>query len=264
MNDVKPLFPWMGGKRRLAQSLLPLFPEHTCYVEPFCGGAALFFMKRPSEAEVINDINGDIVNLFRVVKNHAEELARQFAWTLPSREVFRRLQLTNPETLTDIQRAARFLYLQKMAFGGKAVGQAFGTSTTTPPKLNAERLLQDLKAACDRLANVTIERLNWEECVRRYDRPDTFFYCDPPYWETEGYGVDFPLDAYERLAKTAREIQGKMMISVNDHPAMRETFFGLQMEPVRIGYSLAGGKRSQRKFGELVIRNWKESQLFII
>ena len=73
----KPLIPWIGGKRKLAPFLLPLFPNHTnhtCYVEPFCGAAALFFMKEPSEVEVLNDINSDLVNLYRVVKYHLEEL----------------------------------------------------------------------------------------------------------------------------------------------------------------------------------------------
>jgi len=81
---TKPFFPWIGGKRRLIKHILPLFPEHTTYVEPFCGGAALFFAKPPSEAEVINDINSELVNLYRVVKNHLDELVRQFRWDLVS------------------------------------------------------------------------------------------------------------------------------------------------------------------------------------
>ncbi|KAB0545407.1 DNA adenine methylase, partial [Pantoea stewartii] len=74
------IIPWVGGKRKLAKHLLPLFPAHTCYVEPFCGGAALFFMKEQSKAEVLNDINGDIVNLYRVIQNHLEEFIKQFKW----------------------------------------------------------------------------------------------------------------------------------------------------------------------------------------
>ncbi|EHU01950.1 putative methyltransferase [Pantoea stewartii subsp. stewartii DC283] len=82
------IIPWVGGKRKLAKHLLPLFPAHTCYVEPFCGGAALFFMKEQSKAEVLNDINGDIVNLYRVIQNHLEEFIKQFKWALTSREMF--------------------------------------------------------------------------------------------------------------------------------------------------------------------------------
>ncbi|RAP64139.1 D12 class N6 adenine-specific DNA methyltransferase family protein, partial [Candidatus Erwinia dacicola] len=90
-----------------------MFPEHTCYVEPFCGGAALFFMKSPCKAEVLNDINGDIVNLYRVIQHHLEEFIKQFKWALTSRQIFQWLKDTPAETLTDIQRAARFYYLQK-------------------------------------------------------------------------------------------------------------------------------------------------------
>lgn len=101
-----PIVPWIGGKRRLAKHILPLFPAHTCYVEPFCGAAALYFLKTPSKTEVINDINGELVNLYRVVKHHLEEFIRQFKWALVSRQIYKWLQDTPEETLTDIQRAA--------------------------------------------------------------------------------------------------------------------------------------------------------------
>ncbi len=97
-----PIIPWIGGKRRLVPLILPLFPEHTCYVEPFCGAAALFFLKPPSDVEVINDINGELVNLYRVVQNHLEEFVRQFKWALTSRTVFDWEQAKVPRTLTDI------------------------------------------------------------------------------------------------------------------------------------------------------------------
>lgn len=80
-----PIVPWIGGKRRLAKHILPLFPAHECYVEPFCGAAALYFLKVPGKIEVINDINGELVNLYRVVKHHLEEFVRQFKWALVSR-----------------------------------------------------------------------------------------------------------------------------------------------------------------------------------
>ncbi|WP_049191956.1 DNA adenine methylase, partial [Serratia marcescens] len=120
---VSPIIPWVGGKRKLARQILPLFPKHTCYVEPFCGGAALFFSKEPSKVEVVNDINGELINLYRVVKHHLEEFVRQFKWALSSRQIFEWEKLCVPETLTDIQRAARFYYLQNMAFGAKVEGQ---------------------------------------------------------------------------------------------------------------------------------------------
>lgn len=156
----KPIIPWMGGKRRLAKHLLPLFPEHKTYVEAFAGGAALFFMKDPSKVEVINDLNGELVNLYRILKHHDEEFVKQFRWALVSRDEFKRQLTSNPNTLTDIQRAARFYYLQKLAFGGKTTGQTFGTAPSTPPKLNLYRIEEDLSQAHVRIARTYIENLN--------------------------------------------------------------------------------------------------------
>jgi len=249
---AKPIIPWIGGKRRLAKHLLPLFPAHTCYVEPFAGGAALFFMKDPAKVEVLNDINGELTNLYRVVQHHLEEFLRQFKWALVSRQQFLWHRDTRPDLLTDIQRAARFYYLQKMAFGGKVSSQTFGTAQSTPPKLNLLRLKEDLSAAHLRLARVTVEHLPWEDCIRRYDRPDTLFYLDPPYWGTEGYGVDFGLEQYDRMAELARTIQGKMIVSVNDIPEMRKAFAGLELREVGVTYTVGGAGKSGPS-GELIV-----------
>lgn len=250
-----PIVPWIGGKRRLAKHILPLFPAHTCYVEPFCGAAALYFLKVPSKTEVINDINGELVNLYRVVKHHLEEFVRQFKWALVSRQIYKWLQDTPEETLTDIQRAARFYYLQKQAFGGKVADHTFGTSTTSAPRFNLLRIEEELSMAHLRLSRTLIEHLDWHQCIERYDRPHTLFYCDPPYWGTEGYGVDFPIGNYIRMAALARSIRGKMIISVNDIPEMRQAFKGLNIQSVDISYNLkVTGKATLRK--ELVICNF--------
>ncbi|EGZ8127750.1 DNA adenine methylase [Salmonella enterica] len=250
-----PIVPWIGGKRRLAKHILPLFPAHTCYVEPFCGAAALYFLKTPSKIEVINDINGELVNLYRVVKHHLEEFVRQFKWALVSRQIYKWLQDTPEETLTDIQRAARFYYLQKQAFGGKVADHTFGTSTTSAPRFNLLRIEEELSMAHLRLSRTLIEHLNWHQCIERYDRPHTLFYCDPPYWGTEGYGVAFGLENYDHMAELTRRIKGKMIISVNDILEMRQAFNGLNIQTVDISYNLkVTGKPSPKK--ELVICNF--------
>lgn len=253
---AKPIIPWVGSKRRLAKRILPLFPAHQCYVEPFAGGAALFFLKEPTEVEVLNDINGELVNLYRVVKHHLGEFVQQFRWALISREIFDWQKKTPTEPLTDIQRAARFYYLQKMAFGGKVTGHTFGTATTSAPRLNLLRIEEELSAAHLRLARAYIEHLPWDECIRRYDRPHTLFYLDPPYWGTEGYGVDFGLEQYAQIRKLADSIQGRMIISVNDIPEMRQVFVGLTMQEVAINYSVGGPGRSNTTSGELIIQSW--------
>ncbi|MFI8017662.1 DNA adenine methylase [Serratia marcescens] len=254
-DQALPIVPWIGGKRRLAKHILPLFPAHTCYVEPFCGAAALYFLKTPSKTEVINDINGELVNLYRVVKHHLEEFVRQFKWALVSRQIYKWLQDTPEETLTDIQRAARFYYLQKQAFGGKVADHTFGTSTTSAPRFNLLRIEEELSMAHLRLSRTVIEHMDWATCIERYDRPHTLFYCDPPYWGTEGYGVEFGLDNYDRMAALARSIKGKMIISVNDISEMRQAFSGFTMQSESIRYNLqTTGKASSKR--ELIICNF--------
>lgn len=251
----KPVIPWIGGKRRLAKYLLPMFPSHTCYCEPFCGAAAIFFLKSPSKVEVVNDINGELINLYRVIRHHLEEFLRQFRWSLVSRQMYKWLLDQPPEPLTDIQRAARFFYLQKLAFGGKVAGQTFGTAAVSPPRLNLLRIEEDLSAAHLRLSRAVIEHLPWETCVRKYDRPETLFYFDPPYWQTEGYGVGFEFDQYERLAEVMRGMTGKALLSINKHPDISKVFSEFSVEEVAINYTVGGaGKGAGRT--ELIVKNW--------
>lgn len=252
---AKPIIPWMGGKTRLAKDILPLFPEHQCYVEVFAGGAALFYKKEPSKVEVLNDINGELINLYRVVQHHLEEFVRQFKWALSSRQLFEWEKAKAPETLTDIQRAARFYYLQKLAFGGKVDGQNFGTAATSPPRLNLLRIEEDLSTAHLRLARTNVENLDWQRCIQKYDRPGTLFYLDPPYYETAGYGQDFGLEHYKAMAELARTIQGKMLISINDHDTIRDVFKGLSNKPLNINYTV-GGNHNKKASRELLIWNW--------
>lgn len=249
----KPVVPWMGGKTRLLKHILPIIPDHQTYVEPFAGGAAVFFNKSESKVEVINDAHGDLINLYRVLKHHLDEFVRQFKWALISRQQFLWHLEESPETLTDIQRAARFYYMQRTNFGGKVDGTTFGIAATAPPAFNLLRMEEELSAAHLRLARVYIERLDWAECVARYDRPGTFFYLDPPYWKVAGYGVKFEWSNYQRMAELAQSIQGKMLISINDHPDIRRNFKGLRMKSIGINYTVGGTHKGKNR-KELLIR----------
>lgn len=254
---ASPIIPWPGGKRRLLKHLLSDIPAHTCYVEVFAGGAALLMAKPPSKAEVLNDTHGELVCLYRCVQHHLDELVRQFRWSLTSREMFRWTQLQHPDTLTDIQRAARFYYIQKLAFGGRVKSPTFGTSTTGPLRLNRWRMEEDLSAAHLRLARVTIEHLPWHECVDRYDRPDTLFFLDPPYWRTAGYASPFPWSEYERLAEFMRTLKGRAILTINDHPDLRPLLHGLHRRRVGITYTAGGSQPGKAKAAtELIVRSW--------
>ena len=178
----------MGGKRRLASQLIPLFPEHSCYVELFCGGAALYFLRdEPAKVEVINDLDGELINLYRVVQNHLEEFVKQFKWSLTSRQMFKWLKEAYVEGLTDIQRAARFYYLQQHAFGGKRYGQNFGTATTGKAP-NLLRIEESLSEAYIRLAGTYIENLSWVDCLKS-SNSFIFSHSDPNYlWDNTYQG----------------------------------------------------------------------------
>ncbi|MBN4078885.1 DNA adenine methylase [Gammaproteobacteria bacterium AH-315-C21] len=251
---MKKVINWMGSKSRLVSTILPVFPPHICYVEAFAGSAALFFAKEPSKSEVINDVNDDIVNLYRVIKFHLEEFVHQFNYALVSRQMFRWLKMTQPETLTDIQRATRFYYLQQSCFGGNVENQTFGTATVTPPKLRLQDIKDNLDQSWQRLSVATIEHLHWLDCCQRYDREHTLFYLDPPYWATSGYGVEFGLGEYKDMATFMSECEGKVIVSVNDIDAMHEAFSAHQIKQVHTIYSIGN---TNQKADELLISNFK-------
>ncbi|WP_207918341.1 DNA adenine methylase [Luteimonas terricola] len=261
MPKTKTLFPWPGGKTRLLQHLLPLLSDnpHTCYVEAFAGGAAALFAREPAKIEVLNDTHGELVRLYRVVANHLDEFVRQFRWALTSREMFRWAQLQHVDTLTDIQRAARFFYLQRLAFGGKVSGQTLGVGPTGAKGINLLRLEEDLSAAHLRLHRVVIECLPWQACLAKYDRPGTLFLLDPPYWQTEGYGGDFPLSEYDQLVEVMAGLQGHAILTINDHPDMRERFDRFQGRTVPIKYTIGGGKGVARR--ERIYTTWERGRL---
>lgn len=248
-----PVIPWIGGKRRLSNWILPKFPPHKCYVEAFAGGGALFFAKDESKVEVLNDFDGELVNLYKIIQHHFEEFLRQFKWSLTSRKMYEWQNMTNPETLTDIHRAARFYYLQKLSFGGKVKSRTFGTATTSPPRLNLMRIEEDMSQAHLRLARTYIEHLSWEKVFKKYDREHTLIYLDPPYWQTEGYSSEFGWEHYELMNKMVRECKGMAIISINAHPDIIELFGGLHMEMKDIKYTVGGGAGTKAK--ELLIWN---------
>ncbi|MFP5472403.1 MAG: DNA adenine methylase [Gammaproteobacteria bacterium] len=247
--------PYLGGKRNLAQRIcarLEAIP-HATYVEPFVGMGGVF-LRRPfrARAEVINDISTDVANLFRVLQRHYVALMDMLRWQLTSRAEFERLLSCTADTLTDLERAARFLYLQRTAFGGKVSGRNFGVAPGVPARFDVTKLAAVLEEVHERLAGVVIERLPYAELIARYDRPDTLFYLDPPYWGCErdyGPGV-FDRADFERLAEILAGIRGRFLLSLNDTPGVREVFGSFEIEAVETTYGISG--RPQRA-GEVLI-----------
>ena len=257
-QPAEPVAGYIGGKRNLARRIIARLHriEHTTYVEPFVGMGGIFLRRGwRSDAEVINDISTDVTTLFRVLQRHYVPFLDMLRWQLTSRTEFERLRAANPDTLTDLERAARFLYLQRTTFGGKVKGRSFGVSPLNGARFDITKLAGMLEAVHERLAGVVIERLPFADLLRRYDRPTTLFYLDPPYWGCEeDYGVGvFAQDDFTRLAEVLATLKGAFVLSLNDHPGVRATFARFPMEEVKTTYSI--GNTSHEKIGELVITN---------
>lgn len=238
-----PVAPYFGGKRNLASRVIERLAvvPHLTYAEPFIGMGGVF-LRRPFKArsEVVNDISKDVVTLFRVLQRHYAAFIEFLRWHVQARSEFERMMAENPDTLTDIERAARFLYLQRMAFGGKLVGRNFGVASDgRASRFDVTRIGAILEAVHDRLAGVVIERMPWADFIPRYDREGTLFYLDPPYFGHEGdygAGVFAPAD-FEVMAGLLGRIDGRFILSLNDHPEVRRMFAGFVIEDVETTYT---------------------------
>jgi DNA adenine methylase len=247
----------MGGKSLLTKKIIPLIPQHQCYCEVFSGAAWLLFRKEESEVEIINDINSDLVTLYRVIKHHLEEFIRYLKWILVAREEFNRFKIENPESLTDIQKAVRFYYLLKAGYASRIENPSFSISTLRKSNFNLLRVEEELSAAHLRLSRVYIENMNYKGLIERFDKPHTFFYIDPPYYDCEDYygkGI-FSKDDFKVLAGLLASVQGKFIMSINDTSEIRELYEDFNIQEVTTTYS-AGGPHIKKHVTELVIMNY--------
>jgi DNA adenine methylase len=257
----RPVAPYIGGKRNLAKRLCALIEAvpHRTYVEPFVGMGGVFLRRstRPV-AEVINDISGDVANLYRVLQEHYPFLMDILRWRITSRAEFERLVELPADRLTDLHRAARFLYLQRCAFGGKVNGRHFGVSKSNPGRFDVTKLEPMLADLHERLAGVVVEQLPYADLIRRYDGPETLFYLDPPYWGCEtDYGDDaFARSDFEVLAGLLEGVAGRFIMSLNDTVGAREVFGRFTIDTADTSWTMStaatgGGK----KVTELIISN---------
>ena len=255
---VRTAAPYVGGKRILAPKIIDRINAipHRVYAEPFVGMGGVFFRRNSAPtSEIINDYNGDIANFFRILQRHYVHFMEMLRFQLTCRSEFERLAASDPATLTDLERAARFLYLQRAAFGGKLVSQTFGVSTTSGAHFNVRKLGSILEAIHERLADVVIECLPYGDFIDRYDRRTTFFYLDPPYWGIEGYyGKSlFNRDDYEKLAAQLETIKGHFLLSLKDTPGVREVFSAFEITETSVVYTVRINQPKRAR--ELLISN---------
>ena len=260
-----PVAPWLGGKKALCRKIIERIEaiEHTTYFEPFVGMGGVFLRRAwRSRCEVANDLNGEITNLFRILQRHYPQLIEVMRYQITSRREFEWLRQCDPTTLTDLERAARFLYLQRLAFGGQLNG-VFGVATDRPSRFSLSRLEPLLEAAHARQEEVVFENLDRRDVIARYDGTGTLFYLDPPYWGNEAdYGKGlFGRSDFAELATVLSQMSGAFLLSINDTPEVRHLFEGFQQEEVSVTYTVA--KEASKGARELIVSNRKTEILLL-
>ncbi|HYH15827.1 MAG TPA: DNA adenine methylase [Flavisolibacter sp.] len=208
---------YYGGKQNLIPHILPRIPKHTLYAEPFCGGAAIFFAKEQSEIEVINDTNRELINFYRVLQNDFVSLEKEIRITLHSRDLHRKAWViyTNPDMFSEVKRAWAVWVLSSQSFSSKIDG-SWGYDKTegrTPKTVHSkkDRFTEELAI---RMQNVQMECTDALYVIRSRDTENSFFYCDPPYYNSDcGHYDGYSLEDFERLLETLASIKGKFLLS---------------------------------------------------
>lgn len=246
---------WVGGKSRLKKHIIPLIPEDTeRYIEVFGGAGWVLFGKgqHPKQMEVFNDIDSNLINLYKQIKSNCNELQKEVDW-LQSRELFNeyRHQIESNVKLTDLQRAARYLYIIKCSFGSTK------TSFATAPK-GVNGIIDKLPDYQKRLSKVIIENRDFEQLIKTYDRPKALFYLDPPYVETEKYytAFDFKTSDHERLNAVLKTIKGRFILSYNDCNYIRELYKDFNIIEVSRVNLLSSNTNNRSDFKEVIITNF--------
>lgn len=232
-----------------------MFPEETFerYIEVFGGaGWVLFSSERHAKMEVYNDVNGNLVNLFRCIKHHPEALQKELEFILMSREqFFDAKEQIEVKGLTDIQRAARFYILIKESFGSDI--RTFGVR----PK-DMANAIEYISEVSKRLRMVVIENQDFERILKTYDKKNALFYLDPPYYEAEKYYPDkFMSEDHLRLKETLGRIKGKFILSYNDCEYIRKLYDEYSIVEVDRTHNLVQAKGKEKpRYKELLIKNY--------
>ena len=212
----------------------------------------LFNSEKHANFEVYNDINSELVNLFRCVKYHPDALEREMGLLLNSREIFNCFKAQNLDGLTDIQRAARYLYLIRASYGNKV-----STYGLKPRRIDTSSDFRDIQK---RLEKVVVENKSFDMLIRQYDNTETLFYCDPPYYKAESiYDTGefiFNEEQHILLKDILTAIKGKFILSYNDCPFVWELYREFNVESISRQSNLASRYGADKVYNELIIRNF--------
>lgn len=248
---------WVGGKKALRGAIIKMFPSPMPerYAEVFGGAGWVLFGKdkASTKMEVFNDIDSDLINMYRCIQNHQEEFNKQFELVLSAHETFDTYKEDLKRGgLTDIQRAARYFYIIKCSFGNVKVSYA-----TRPRSL--DNILSRLTEIKDRLRGVVIENRNYDALIKLYDSAETLFYLDPPYHGTEKYyknnGSVFTEENHIHLRDILKGIKGKFILSYNDDEFVRALYEDFEIMGIERNNVLSSFDNST-KYNEVIIKNF--------
>ena len=260
---MKTPITYYGGKQNMLKHIMPLIPAHTIYCESFAGGAAVFFEKQPSQMDVINDLNGELINFYRTIVCNYEELKREINRTLHSRTQHESAWFiyNHPDDFTNIQRAWSVFVLSKLGFAGQ-FSNSFGFDKSEGRQARKvdfakEAFTVELRK---RLEIATIENDDAFRVITRYDPPETFHFIDPPYVGSDmGHYTGMFDDAdLERLLQLCVTLQGKFMLTMypNDNIQLYAEQNGWVIHSVE--RQISACKENRRKQEEWIVCNYPE------
>lgn len=253
---------WIGGKKRLRKAIIERIPAHSIYAEVFSGAAWVLFGKdrNTSTVEIINDLNGELTNFFRCVRDKPLELVERLQFRLINSEEFHAYRANRACDRSETERAACFFWALRLAYASRATARAsFGYRLSEGrQRFRADLVEQTIRAAHERLQDVLVFSEDFEALIKRVDRDDTFFYCDPPYYGIKGcYTHELDDDGHKRLVNALRAIKGKFLLSYNDCAEIRKLYGWAEIEPITTRYSIMRKVEARDKqHGELLIRNY--------
>ena len=242
----------------MAKDIIDLIPqEHNIYIEVFGGAASVLYQKQPSKLEVLNDINSELINLHRAIRNNPQTLSMYLNDLFISREIFDDIKKRKLKPKNNIEAAAFYFYQLTQSFGSKGDNFAMAAKSGRKPK----NIYRDFKKISDRLKGVTIENMSFLKLIPLYDKEDAFFYIDPPYVATESYYKNtggFGIKEHEQLAELLSKVKGKFLLSYNDSVVVRELYKDFNIRSTKeINYTLGANKhKREKKVSEVFITNY--------
>jgi DNA adenine methylase len=255
-ENMQSPIKWIGGKRNLANTIVSMIPKHKTYIEPFAGAGWIFFKKEKANVEILNDINGDLINFYKIIKLMPDEFCNEYQLLPKSKELFENFVIQDVNNISDLERAVRFYYLLMLNFGGR-----FNRFTFTPrndgiKQINFDKLPDTIKKAHNRLRDTYIERTDYKNIIKKWDKEDSFFFIDPPYLTTteNDYEESFDEYKYQELFELLSNLKGKFLLTTDDEPLLRDLFKHFYINDTEVFYSVS--KERKRNHKELIITNY--------